>query len=248
MKYSIIMPYHRRAGQLHNTLVSFCHFYGKRDDFEVVIVEDRKNRENPVDNATLRKVIKDFKGNLEIKLIQSDWGEYNPAPLFNDGADYASGEFFVITSPECMHRSDVLGGFDEEFMDNPEAYVVCACESAQNSRLYIESYINFNYQHHRWYQHSVYRPTRYHFCSALSRDSWREIGGFDERFGKGIAYDDNDFKKSIEKAGLIFRDRDDLLVVHIEHGRERRGIPDYTAKHRRNRELYQKKWGDYSIT
>ena len=43
LKYSILMPYYKRLGQLHYTLVSYVHYYKNRDDYEVVIAEDAKN-------------------------------------------------------------------------------------------------------------------------------------------------------------------------------------------------------------
>jgi GT2 family glycosyltransferase len=60
----------------------------------------------------------------------------------------------------------------------------------------------------------------FHFCSALSKNNYQKIGGFDERYCNGIAYDDNCFYERIRLNGLKIVLRDDLLTYHIEHSRQ----------------------------
>lgn len=59
MKYSIIIPYYFRDS-MRMTFHSFRRFYSKRDDYEVIIVEDIKNHRNPVEHSKLMAIIGDF--------------------------------------------------------------------------------------------------------------------------------------------------------------------------------------------
>ena len=43
IKYTFVMPYYRRGVQFYNTLASLRYYYGDRNDWDIVIVEDSKN-------------------------------------------------------------------------------------------------------------------------------------------------------------------------------------------------------------
>jgi glycosyltransferase involved in cell wall biosynthesis len=239
VKYSIVMPYYKRVYQLSATLVSLEHHYSKRDDYEVVIVTDPKNDDR------FDEVARDWASALPLAVVRGrvDRPVYNPSPFFNQGAYEATGEYIVLTSPECFHLSDVLGGLDEEFDRDPVAYVVCACDSGLRCSIDDRDFGSFRYEHHMWYHKSNDRNTRYHFCSAMSRSLFVAMGGFDQDYADGIAYDDDDFRDRVEHAGIRFVLRDDLVVVHQEHDRthETMNSAQYLSRLNRNKELYAKK-------
>ena len=245
MKYSILMPYIRRAGQLHNTLISFeQHYVSQKNDFEVIIVEDEKNFLDQREHNSLVRILDYFRGWMNIKHLHiSNRNQYNPAPLFNIAAQEASGEYFIITNPECFHQTNILKGLDEEFNKNPDVYVMCACESRKGCNHFIAAFDELKGEHHAWYQHSIHRNAQYHFCSALSKDNWNRIGGFDERFGDGIGYDDDDFRDTVKHAGITVVTRDDLLTIHIQHEKSDRP-PGHRRLLRKNEELYKQNCED----
>lgn len=228
MKYSIILPYIDRLPQLTKTLESFVSLYGNRSDYEVVIVEDAKN----VDSFGLSGVIAKFKEWINIVHLKYNGNTINPAPLFNYGVLNSYSEYVIISSPECYHNVDILKGLDFEFEQNKNAYVVCGCQS-----------LNTNNNPVSWYQHSKYRNCLYHFCSALSRDKYNSFGGFDEAFGKGYCFDDDDFKATVIKAGLDVVPRDDLLVCHQWHSKA--NLVNRKKLWLINRSLYEQKHGKY---
>ena len=237
------MPYHKRAGQLHNTLISFLHHYGNRTDVEVVIMEDVKNKEDSESHNLMRAVIDGFP---ELNIAYDMAGrldEWNPSRLFNAAAVKAGGEYFVITNPECFHKTDILKGLDEEFNKDPNVYVVCACESIREFRQFIKRFDELGGAHHRWYQHSEHRNVMYHFCNAISRDNYFKTGGFDERYALGMGYDDNDFLKSVLSSGIKVILRDDLHTVHQWHGRTPRP-KEYLHLYKKNETLFRQKWGN----
>ena len=240
MKYSIIMPYYQRAVQLSNTLVSLQHHYGDRDDWELIIIEDCRDGSE----ALLYDTIQLYNANMAIFVtayINKDC--HNPAPLFNQGVHRSVGKYVILTSPECFHQSNILAVMDDEFARQPDCYVVCACVSAANESQQISKMEEFNFKFHMWYQHSEHRDECYHFCTGLARDRYLEIGGFDERYAAGIAYDDDDFRDRVRATGIPFVRRNDAVVVHQKHQRahERLNREIYRRLLDRNRNLYEAK-------
>ncbi|KKN42001.1 hypothetical protein LCGC14_0717610 [marine sediment metagenome] len=233
--YSILMPYYNRAGQLHNTLTSFVHHYSNRRDYEVLILIDKKESEEGVQEVF--KIVNGFG-----KVLLSDINIHSPGLKFNMLASRARGSRLVLQSPEVFHMSDVLGACDKEFMRDPNAYVVCACESSAFNSEYIKSFADFEYRHHMWYQHSKHRNYKYHFCTVILRENFFRIGGFDRDYAEGLAYDDNDFIDCVEQdSKLKVIVRDDVLTVHQKHVREHQKLPNYKALLDRNKKLYDTK-------
>ncbi len=205
MKYSFILPYYDRAPQLKETLTSFYYLYGNRKDWEVVIIEDYKNKQNLKLHNELFNVISNF--DINIKLINGPTEiSYSPVKLYNLGVKYAQGKFIIISNPECSHVTNILQGFDEELEFNENAYVICACKAIKRNKF------------HMWYQHTKYRDKKYHFCTCLSKTNYESVGGFDERFSKGYCFDDDAFIARIQSnPNIEIITRDDLLVIHQEH-------------------------------
>jgi len=221
MKYSIILPYCKRKNYLYNTLISFKHHYN-RNDYEVVIIEDYKNYEDTEEHIALHHLIAKFRGSINISWFYSILKDcYNPAPLFNLGAQLAVGKFFVISNPECFHSVDILSGLDEEFDVDENCYVICACEEVINPEgkiIRFENFKDFNFVHRIWFQHSKHNNRGFHFCSAISKDKYHQIDGFDDKFALGAAYDDNDFRDNVIYHHIPIKLRDDLVACHMRHG------------------------------
>ena len=241
MKYSIIMPYYNRANQLYNTLGSFLYHYKDRDDFEIIIVEDGKTVKDEQRHNELRTVIACFNLHLNIIHIQTDYKDcWNPAPLFCDAVEESSGEFLVLTNPEIFHKSNILLALDGEFRLNRDNYVVCACENVSIDRYYetVQDMDSFDYKHIMWYQHSVHRNRMLHFCTAISREQYDNIGGFDRRYMYGAGVEDVDFIEKVKDWGIRIVVRDDLVTLHQDHGKAQDIIPNYDRLHNINKNLY----------
>lgn len=235
--FSILMPYWRRAEQLHNTLVSFVHqYWGKHNLYEVVLIEDSKNWQNPEEHEKLLSLMDKFSKEIIFRYVRSHYSGWNPAPLYNLGATISRGQFLVITNPECFHIKNVLGGLSDEFHLDKDGYVVCGAQSWKGCSKGIETVEEFNGTFHRWFQHSKHWNRLFHFCSAMSKETYDFIGGFDERFGEGYGYEDDDFRDRIVEAGIKIIMKDDLVVVHQEH--EKIHPPEYHILHKRNRALW----------
>lgn len=234
MKYSILMPYYKRALQLQSTLKSFDHFYKDRKDFEIILIVDNKNNDQDIDN--LKTVLNVFK-DLNIKYISGIQKEsFSPASNFNVGASVASGEFLILTNPEAMHSVNILAGIDYEFEKSKDPYIVCSCLSVQAKYIPVEKLGDIT---GKWYQHSNYRNTGCHFCSAISHEKFNLIDGFSEEFSSGVGFDDDDFRNKVRASGTPFVYRDDLVTLHLFHEQ----VSTDMTKFHHNKNLYHAKWG-----
>lgn len=238
MKYSIIMPYHNREGQLYNTFISFVNHYKKRNDIEIIIVEDIKNKNNQEWHEALIDIVEKFLEELNIRLIESKIdNSYNPSKLFNLGVRESIGNYIVLTNPECFHYSDILGELDN-IQELKESYVVCSCLNIHKYKLFSDSFESFQYEPHSWYQHSKYRNAMFHFCSCISKENYLKIGGFDERFSDGYCYDDDDLRETVKRNNIPFVIRDDLLVFHQAHETAAKNVQNIDKLLKRNKALY----------
>jgi hypothetical protein len=68
-----------------------------------------------------------------------------------------------------------------------------------------------------WYNHSVHRPVKYDFCSALTTNNIIRLNGYDERFSAGCAYGDDFLLHRIHCLGLKTKIVDSPFVVHQWH-------------------------------
>lgn len=221
IKYSILMPYYRRSVQFRNTLVSYKFHYGSRDDIEIIVVEDFKNSVDVDEHEKLNAIVGEFSGILNINCVVSDIeNNYNPAPLFNHAARVAEGKFLVLTSPECFHENDIMGGFDKVLDFNDDIYVVCGCMNVGKYPTKISEFSDFTYSNIEWYQHTEKKPRELHFCSVISKHNFNIIGGFDERFSRGINFDDTDFREVLRESGIVVTPIDDLSILHQSHSKD----------------------------
>lgn len=238
MKYSVLMPYCRRD-TLHNTLVSFVHHYGWRHDYEVIVIEDSKNVAEKIQHDTLVNIVSLFAPRINIKHIEANFkSSYAPCRLFNLGAHIAGGDYLVLTDPECFHLTNVLAGFDVALDRSPSTYVVAACINASYNGL-IDRFEDFKYEHILWYQHSLHRNRKLHFCSVVLKKTYSDIGGFDEGYAHGYGRDDVDFLRTLIANDVAIATRDDIVVVHMDHAAD----PKRDQLWAINKKYYAEKWG-----
>lgn len=243
IKYSLLMPYYKRSHQLKSTLLSFSKLYAEqRKDYEVIIVNDVKSSMGQGEDFKLKDITDKFKKSINIKIIAGGSEEcWNPAPAFQMAASVAEGEYLVLTNPECVHRTDILAELDQEFAQDPSVYVICSCWAIPQMSLGTEDPLPPG----QWYQHSQHRNVEVHFCTALSKQIYNRVGGFDVNYAKGMGFDDDDFRNRLKQAGIRFVHRDDLLAVHLSHTGNK--PVNYPELHAINKAYYHSVWGDKII-
>lgn len=235
MNISIVMAYHNRKQQLSNTLESINHsITDSTDNIEIIIVDDASTLDHSIENLKQ----KEYKFSLfvhKIELKDKTWT--NPCVPFNIGFNKAKGDVIVIQNPECLHLGNIIEDLKNRI--NEETYITYAAYSINQNLTnricalnhsdpfvycYVDSIVKpFSKlsacaNENCWYNHSVFRPSYYHFCSVITRKNLIDkLKGFDQIYANGLGYDDDDFVERIKKLGLKMCIVDDPLVVHQWH-------------------------------
>jgi glycosyltransferase involved in cell wall biosynthesis len=223
------MPFWRRSTVLAENLDRYRELYPAAD-LEVIVVDDG--------SPTPAKATGEFPWPIRIIRLPAKQIALNPCVPINEGVRASSGDFVVLTNPEVVHRSPILGqmlAYLDEF--GPRAYIAAACWDPIKTR---------------WYCHSTKMPAAaslgrcktpagagFHFCSMLTKSMYNEVGGFSEQYRKGQAYEDADFLWKLHKARATFHIADDLITEHRKTA-SCRWLPGGAA---RNRKIFQELWG-----
>lgn len=192
MKLSIVIPYYNRRSLLLNVLKSI----NMTDDIEIIIVDDGSDE----------KI--NFPDYRVIRLDRnSEWR--GPCIAYNIGFAEATGDIIMINSSECVHRGNVTGYVFDNFKENDyfafSAYIMGAQEDL-NKPLY----------HNFWGVHSKignFIP----YCGVISKRNMDLLSGYDERFAKGIGFDDYDFTDRVNNLKLNMKCIDNPYVIHQWH-------------------------------
>lgn len=212
------MAYYNRLEQTKKTLESFKKY--NPDEFNVVIVDDGSREE-----CRVSSIIKDFDFQItDIYLDPERKTWVNPCVPFNVGFRAASGQKIIIQNPECYHKTDIISHVRNNLNDSN--YISYPCYSlTQKASKSVEIIKESDLPQQRtsfdgdngWYNHKTIHPTYYHFTSAITKKNLVDLGGFDERYANGRAYDDNEFLARVKRKGLEVLIPDESLVFHQWH-------------------------------
>lgn len=222
---SIVTAYYNRKKLFVRTLKSIQsqNFIG---DFEFIAVDDGSREEERLEDLT-----KEFPFLKVIRLDPEKKWYKNSCIPFNIGFREAKGDKIIIQNPECYHYSPILQYVEDHLREN--TYLSFGCFSLGkeetdnftklNIAKGIEDVINkHNYRFpmdgmNGWYNHSVYRSNAYHFCTAILQSDLQDLGGFDERYARGVGMDDDEFIYRVKLKGMNISFVDNILVLHQNH-------------------------------
>jgi GT2 family glycosyltransferase len=209
---SLVMTYHNRPQQTLITLKSIEHLCQNKEDLEIIIVDDASDPQFRV-----KSILSEVDLPIEVICISKEehWW-INPCVPFNIGIRAAKGDIIALQTPECVHMSaDILNYFREKVTEDNYLISHC-CLSLTGISYQYPTFPSFedaavafamaNQQQICW------SDRKYHFLSAMSRTNMEKLGGFDETFADGYAYDDDEFLFRAEESGL------DVRFIGIEHG------------------------------
>ena len=228
---SIVMAYYNRRNLLLNNLRDMA----GRDmhGVEIIIVDDGSTSEHEIfDVCTLFDLnIRLIRIETKDKKITNPYSDtrLNPCVSFNIGFKQAIGRIIVLQNPECIYIGDMIGHIRSNIGANKYLNYACYSIDFLNTDritaggepakviLPINNAIPKANCDNAWYNHSKYNPSLLHFCSVMTRDDLYDLGGFDERYSNGLAYDDNDFLMRIQRKGMEIIQIDEPFVVHQAH-------------------------------
>lgn len=216
---TLITTYWNRKKQLQNTLRSIA---GYGHDVNIIIVDDCSTDGEDIHCFETDKI-------TVIRLDNKKW--VNPCIPFNIGFSLVKSDIVIIQNAECLHIGDVVG---HALVNAKRGIYLSYCAfsidkgltdritAGEDANKLIAQYMNQSprpagWGMNGWYNHPAYRPAAYHFCSAIMRDDLYALGGFDERYAKGSAYDDDDFICRVRKMGMRIDFVKSPMVVHQHH-------------------------------
>ena len=208
MKISIVTAFYNRQSLLDKTIESL--HKSEIKDYELIVVDDASVEPLQCDEAKIITVDKKDK-----------WYTCS-AVAFNRGLREATGDVIIIQNPECYHVGDVLKYVQENIREGLYLSFACYAINASETASFhlgkmpvIQDKVVDN--GNGWYNHTVHRPVAYHFCSAIMRKDLDRIGGFDERYSRGVAFDDDDFIRYIKQSKMIVKIVNNPFVIHQFH-------------------------------
>jgi glycosyltransferase involved in cell wall biosynthesis len=229
MKISIVIGYYNREKLLSRTLSTIR--ATKHDDYEIIIVDD----------ASDKPLVVFWDKVKVIRIEPKDKRWINPCMAYNIGFKVATGDVVIIQNPECAHQGDVLTYVAGNIEKNTYLSISCYEADEKMSELIDEGNcgVLVGKVTTGWMNHPYYNPINFHFCTAIMKEDLDEMGGFDERYAKGQAFDDTEFIRRIYRKGMNIKAVEYPFVIHQHHGRGHWNNP---ALLERNRNLYEKEY------
>lgn len=222
---SVVTAYYNRKKLFTRTLKSMLPYYGKID-FEVIVVDDGSDEAERLEDLQT-----DFPFLRVIRLEKQNKWYKNPCIPFNIGFEAVKGDKIIIQNPECYHFGAILAHVDAHLKENE--YLSFGCFSmdklnTDDDALFfdeknIAKLIESNNRSFTtdgdlgWYNHSKFRPEAFHFCAAMMSTDLFDLGGFDERYAKGVGYDDDELIWRIKNKKMQIKFIDDQIVLHQNH-------------------------------
>lgn len=131
---------------------------------------------------------------------------FNPAMAFNIGVRHAKYDHLIITSPEVLPMTDVLGQLETKLGKNVICQVFDENEEGGISVTLVCSTFRAD------------SPAMY-FLAMFNKKDIEAINGWDEEFMKGYGYEDNDFGERWKRAELPYEFCDEIKARHQYHPR-----------------------------
>jgi len=254
---SIVSAYYDRKDLLLHTLTSMA--YSEFKDFEYVIVDD-----GSAENHRVEDLVGSYPFIRVIRIEPSQKWHCNPCIPFNIGLKAAVGNIIIIQNPECIHIGDVISRARRSAELNK--YLVFSCYSLSRNNTSKLREINFSApieniklqllntigpflprscdthdRYDSWFAHPIHRRCLFNFLTVIMREDLYDLGGFDEDFAKGFAYDDTNFASRIEKRKMVVDIIEEPFCLHQYHDAVLQMVPGFALKERTNRLLYEEK-------
>lgn len=230
MKISIVTAYYNRKQQFINTLKTIS-LSSVINDVEVIVTDDCSS-----DEHRLEDILDDFPFLKIIRLESKDRWYTNPSVPFNKSINSATGDIIVLQNPECLHVGDILSDVVKYVTNsNYITYGVYSINQSTTNKLNNLTYHkgvfneiknvitpmnNISYAGEGracWYNHSIHRPSGYHFIGAMMKSNMDKLNGFDEKFANGIGFDDDEFLFRVKLLGLETPIHDKPFGLHQWH-------------------------------
>lgn len=235
MKISFILPHKDRTDHLRFNLNSLLAQTSK--EFEIILIDNSTE----VGKDKLRSMISEFsEQGLKIRgygvnvaahpfshPISEFQGNYNPALQQNIGVKVASGEVIVLSSPEIINAKTNVERLQDLFAEKKSKFLLGWMDEQPMTR--IPSLTNgitveevkklcFKTMGGASCREGDWAPLNY-FIGCMLKEDFIRIGGIEEQYMAGIAFEDNCFASRCERNGFPAELCPDIAGIHITHSR-----------------------------
>lgn len=251
MKFSIVTSYYNRKKQFINTLETIKKS-SEINNIEFITVDDASD-----DDHRIEDLLETYPFLKVIRVEKKDKWWTNPSVPFNMAISQASGDVIILQNPECLHLGDIIKDVKDKISDNNYlTYSVYSINENTTGKLFNLNYDQDLFQQidniigkknnigftgvgqECWYNHPLFRPCYYHFISAITKKNMDILGGFDERYGTGSSYDDDEFLHRVKLLGLNLRVVGDVIGVHQWHYSNENRDANFYNRESKNRFLF----------
>jgi glycosyltransferase involved in cell wall biosynthesis len=164
-----------------------------------------------------------------------------PGLAINYGVKQAKGNIVVITCPEILHIDlKQLRRMVDTLTSNQNAV---AYTDGLDDRVGLVLKDLKDGKSLGWVQRGhkslADLNTKFPFFMGIRKEDFIRIGGYEEEFQKGFAFDDTNFSRRLEVNEFKFIQVPGM-IVHLYHQRLRYGLPEVQIPWQRNKELYER--------
>ena len=218
MVISVITPVWNHSDLTNKFLFQHWQLYRNRIDIEFVIIDN-----GSIDNTPrLLKSWQEMMGKHLHVIVNEENRGFGPAN--NQGAELAKGDIFVFLSNDVIIGGDYLTSIQETITPNA---------------LIGPQIMDWDTGWNRFGDTLVSYVAGW--CVCATRETWLELGGFDERYIP-CDYEDMDVSLQAVKNGYELR-RIDLPLAHLFGQSAQNLNGGREAVTLKNQELFKQKWG-----
>jgi glycosyltransferase involved in cell wall biosynthesis len=203
---TILLTYYNRQAILNRTLQSFLKYDPK--DFDVIVVDN--GSDIPVEIPALPYRV------TKVRINHKKYG--HQVYSYNIGFQEVKSDIVIFQGAEMYHYGNIL---ERAKLITDKEYISFGVYSlGQNetpeSFTFNNKCMTFDGES-AWYNHPVYRPVAYPFCSALTTGNIKKLNGLDERFLNCCGFEDNYFVHQTKMLGLKTIITTDPIALHQWH-------------------------------
>jgi GT2 family glycosyltransferase len=184
-----------------------------QEGFEIVVID------NASDCAT-RQALEAYRGNSHLKVVFNE-NNHGYAAGNNQGVAFARGETIVLLNSDTVVPSGAIKNMCDALQNNTQLSMVgpVTNEVGNEQAIWTRGKVvtDILSEGQEWVSHASasHIPTKQlsFFCSALTRETWDQVGELDKNFGLGY-YEDTDYCIRVSQKGLEMRVLEDVFVYH----------------------------------
>lgn len=214
------------------------------ETFEVVVVDNGSR------DGTRDFLAEVERSNGRVRAVYNE-GNAGFAAANNRGLSLARGDVLVLLNNDTIVTPGWLGGLVRHLGDSTLGLVGPCTNRIGNEAEIKAGYRTYGelveFARGRARAHSGMQleiPMLAMFCLAMRRDVFDRLGTIDERFGIGM-FEDDDYSRRAREAGYRVACAEDVFVHHFGQASFGALVPngEYGDLFRRNRRLFEEKWG-----